>query len=187
MVALRWADSRRLALGGHADAPPTIRARDEAGPRIAQQILVYPVTQADVNLPSYLDPENQGLLSKQDMEWFWNHYLPDVSKCHLPGASPLHCAHLSGLPPAVVVTAEHDVVRNECELFADALEQAGIEVERKRFVGQLHGFFTLLNVLPASEEARVYIVGIVRQRFDAISRAGATDIPDAGPVYTRSL
>jgi acetyl esterase len=84
------------------------------------------------------------------MVWFWDHYAPEQASRQNADASPSKAADLSGLPPAVVLTAEHDVLRQEGEDYADALRAAGVEVHSRRFEGQMHGFFTLVNVLPAS-------------------------------------
>jgi acetyl esterase len=142
--------------GGNLAAIVARRARDEAGPEIALQVLVYPVTDADLDNGSYLDPENQLMLSRESMIWFWDHYLPDPAGRDNPDASPLQAADLSGLPPAVVLTAEHDVLRDEGEAYAEKLQAAGVPVEHRRFAGQMHGFFTLL-VLPGAAEALEYV------------------------------
>jgi acetyl esterase len=136
--------------GGNLSAVMALRARDRGGPSIALQVLIYPVTDADLDRPSYVDPENQLLLDKAGMIWFWDHYVPDVSQRSDPDASPLQAADLSGLPPAVVLTAEHDPLRDEGEEYARRLEEAGVPVNFKRYDGQVHGFFQLL-LLPGSE------------------------------------
>ncbi len=171
-AALEWIDARRADLAGASDAPlfvagdsaggnlsavMALRARDRNGPRIAQQLLVYPVTDADFTRASYTEPENQTLLTKEAMEWFWDHYLPDTARRAEPDASPLRAGDLSGLPPALVITAEHDVLRDEGEAYAARLKEAGVDVDLRRIEGQMHGFFTLL-MLPGSERAFQYIV-----------------------------
>ena len=83
-------------------------------------MLIYPVTDADFDRPSYVDPENQLLLTREAMVWFWDHYVPDAARRAEPDASPLRAPSLAGLPPAVVLTAEHDVLRDEGEAYADA-------------------------------------------------------------------
>lgn len=136
--------------GGNISAALALRARDRGGPNIALQLLIYPVTDADFERPSYTDPENQLLLSRDGMLWFWDHYCPDAARRTEPDASPLHAEDLSDLPPAVVLTAEHDPLRDEGEDYAKRLEQAGVPVDFKRYPGQMHAFFTLL-MLPGSE------------------------------------
>jgi acetyl esterase len=144
--------------GANLAAVVARRARDRNGPPIAVQILVYPVADADFERPSYVDPANQLLLSREAMRWYWDHYLPDARRRNDPDASPLRAAHLAGLPPAIVVTAEHDVLRDEGEAYAAELERAGVSVVGKRFAGQMHGFFTLVNILPAAALARAFVV-----------------------------
>jgi acetyl esterase len=138
--------------GGNLAAIMTQRSRDRGGPPIAFQALVYPVTDADLDNASYTAEENQLMLSRDSMVWFWDHYLPDVERRSETDASPLRAADLSGLPPAIVLTAEYDVLRDEGEAYADRLQDAGVRVERARVPGQMHGFFTLLMV-PGHEDA----------------------------------
>jgi acetyl esterase len=147
--------------GGNLSAVMALRARDRGGPRIALQVLIYPVTDVDFDRPSYTDPENQLLLTREAMLWFWDHYLPDATRRTEPDASPLRAADLSGLPPAVVLTAEHDVLRDEGEAYAARLAGAGVPVDSRRYAGQMHGFFTLL-MLPGSERGFQQVVKAVR-------------------------
>jgi acetyl esterase len=153
--------------GGNLTAIVTQRARDAGGPRIAAQVLVYPVTDCDLDTRSYLDPENQLLLSRDTMAWFWDHYLPDAGRRERADASPLRAGDLAGLPPAVVVTAEHDVLRDEGEAYAERLREAGVPVRHRRFDGQMHGFFTLVNVLPASAAAIDFVVEALEEQLAA--------------------
>jgi acetyl esterase len=147
--------------GGNLTAVMALRARDRNGPEIALQVLIYPVTDADFDTMSYVDPGNQLLLTREAMIWFWDHYAPDASRRAEPDASPLRAASLAGLPPAVVMTAEHDVLRDEGEAYAARLEQAGVPVDFRRHTGQTHGFFTLL-LLPGSERGFQQMVKAVR-------------------------
>jgi acetyl esterase len=139
--------------GGNLSAVVAQRSRDENGPAIALQVLVYPVTDCDLDNTSYGDPANQLMLTRDSMVWFWDHYAPDPLTRADPEASPLRAADLSGLPPAVVLTAEHDVLRDEGEAYAERLRRAGVPVRFQRFDGQMHGFFTMVNVLPGSAAA----------------------------------
>ena len=147
--------------GGNLAAVVAVRARDRKGPTIALQALIYPVTDADFDRPSYTDPDNQLLLTRDAMIWFWDHYLPDASRRTEPDASPLHTADLRGLAPAVVLTAEHDVLRDEGEAYAERLKEAGVPVDFKRHARQTHAFFTLL-MLPGSESGFQQVVKAVR-------------------------
>ncbi|MDT9592290.1 alpha/beta hydrolase [Nocardioides zeae] len=154
--------------GGNLAAVLARRATHGSGPEIARQVLVYPVTDCDLERPSYRDPANQLMLERASMVAFWDHYLPDVDARVDPDASPLRAEDLSGLPPAIVLTAEHDVLRDEGEAYAAALEAAGVPVDARRFDGQMHGFFTMVNLLPGADDALAYVA-------DAIARQSATD------------
>ena len=154
--------------GGNLAAVAAMRARDRGGPNLALQVLIYPVADADFERPSYLDPENQLLLTRDDMRWYWDHYLPEYSRRAEPDASPLRSGNLQGLPPAVILTAEHDVLRDEGEAYAERLRGAGVPVDLQRYAGQMHGFFTLL-MLPGSELGFQQVVKAVRA---CIVRAG---------------
>ena len=169
--ALKWVDAHMERLigarrplivagdsaGGNLAAVVALRSRDEGGPEIACQVLVYPVTHADFERDSYTDPENQLMLSRESMIWFWDHYAPDPERREEPMASPLLASDLSGLPPTVLITAEHDVLRDEGEAYAERLRREGVPVKFKRFERQMHGFFTILNVLPASADALEFV------------------------------
>ena len=155
--------------GGNLAAVVALRARDRNGPRIALQVLIYPVTDADFDRPSYTDPPNQLLLTRDGMIWFWDHYLPDASRRTEPDASPIHATDLAGLPPAVVITAEHDPLRDEGEAYAARLADAGVPVDLRRHAGQLHGFFTLL-MLPGSERGFQQVVKAIRACIVAQSK-----------------
>ena len=164
-AAVEWADANAEELvghkapllvggdsaGGNLAAVMALRSKERGGPEIALQLLVYPVTDHDFERSSYVAPDNQLLLDKKAMVWFWDHYVPDRAVRDRPEASPLRARDLDGLPPAVVLTAEHDVLRDEGEAYATRLEAAGVPVTRKRFPGQLHGFFTMVGVVPGHE------------------------------------
>jgi acetyl esterase len=147
--------------GGNLAAVMARRARSNGGPRISLQVLIYPVTDCDLATTSYTDPDNQLILSTRSMACFWDHYLPDPGARRHPDASPLRDPVLTHLPPAVIITAEHDVLRDEGELYATRLVKAGVPVEFRRFEGQLHGFFGYVGVLPAAEEAIGFIAGAI--------------------------
>ena len=164
-TALTWIDEHRLELavegaplviggdsaGGNLAAAMTLRARDLNGPKIDYQVLVYPVTDADFTRPSYLDPENQLMLMSESMIWFWDHYAA-VDKRGEQEASPLRAESLAGLPPAYVAIAEHDVLRDEGEAYAQRLSDEGVNVELELYPGQMHGFLNMFNILPTSAQ-----------------------------------
>jgi acetyl esterase len=143
--------------GGNLAAVVARKAREAGGPAIAAQVLVYPVTDADLDNATYLDPENQLMLTRDSMVWFWDHYAPEPADRLSPDASPLRVTDLSGLPAAIVLTAEHDVLRQEGEEYAERLRRAGVPVQLRRCAGQMHGFFPMLNILPGSADGISYI------------------------------
>lgn len=135
--------------GGNLAAVVSQKARDQGGPPITLQVLVYPVTDSNLDNASYTDAANQLMLNRDTMVWFWDHYVPEHLRLN-PDVCPARAADLTGLPPAVVLTAEHDVLRDEGEAYARALASAGVSVTHRRFDGQIHGFFTMVNMLPGS-------------------------------------
>lgn len=178
-AALAWVDARREELafagaplvvagdsaGGNLSAVMTQRARAAAGPTIDLQVLVYPVTRLDVESPSYFEPENQLLLSYDSMRWFTDHYLPDAAARQELDASPGRAEDLSGLPAAVVLTAEHDPLRDEGEDYARRLEAAGVPVTFQRFESQMHAFFQLVNILPGSAAGIDFVVAGIEKHL----------------------
>jgi acetyl esterase len=178
-AALRWADEYRAELpggpvplivagdsaGGNLSAIMAMRARAAGGPPIALQVLVYPVTDCDLDSTSYRDPANQLMLSRESMVWFWDHYAPDPEARLHPDASPLRSANFAGLPPAVILTAEHDVLRDEGELYATRLVKAGVPVRHQRFAGQMHGFFTMVGLLPGADAGLDYVTEAIGQHL----------------------
>ena len=146
--------------GGNLAAVVAQRARDRGGPEIALQALIYPVTDADLDNASYSDPENQLMLDRDGMVWLWGLYAPDASRRTEQDASPLRAADFSNLAPALVLTAEYDVLRDEGEAYAAKMSDAGVDVELTRHPGQMHGFFTLL-MLPGSGPAMDQFVAAV--------------------------
>lgn len=129
--------------GGNLAAVTALMARDRKAPALAGQLLVYPVIAADFHSASY-QQFGQGFYNpKPALQWYWDQYVPIVSDRTDPYASPLHAGDLSGLPPAVVVVAGHDPLRDEGFAYADALQKAGVTVTQCFFEGGVHGFMTM--------------------------------------------
>jgi acetyl esterase len=138
-------DAGRIALGGDSaggnlTAATTLAERDR-GHHIAGQVLIYPVLDHDFERPSYVANADGFGMTRDHMKWYWDHYLPDPERRSDPLASPLRATDLSALPPALVVTAEHDVLRDEAEKYAARLRAAGVPVTLSRYDGMMHGFF----------------------------------------------
>lgn len=155
--------------GANLAAVVAQRARDEGSSTLQAQILVCPVTDADFTRDSYLAAENQTMVSLDAMKWFWGQYVPDATHRRNPAATPLNASSLADLPSALVITAEHDVLRDEGEAYAHALQQAGVDVEHHRWKGQMHTFFSMVNVLPGSAEA----IDLVAKRIKDFARDAA--------------
>ena len=140
--------------GGNLAAVAALRARDSGGPRIALQLLVYPVTDYDLDGKSYVEYDGtEFIVNRRDMAWYWDHYAPDPATRANPYASPLRASDLSGLPPAYVVTAEHDPLRDEGFAYADRLRAARVPVEHRHYASQIHGFFTFVNLIDDADKA----------------------------------
>lgn len=153
-------DSTRLAVagdsvGGNMAAVVTLLAKERGGPKIDYQVLFYPVTDANLGNASYQEFANGPWLTKPAMEWFWNAYAPDVATRKRPTVSPLQAPidQLKGLPPALVITDENDVLRDEGEAYAQKLIQAGVRVTAVRYLGTIHDF-VMLNAIMETPAAR---------------------------------
>ncbi|MEO0981471.1 MAG: alpha/beta hydrolase fold domain-containing protein [Pseudomonadota bacterium] len=136
--------------GGNLAAVVAQRAKRAGGLDIALQILVYPVTDAAMDRDSYIDTQNQLLLTSELMTWFWDHYAPDAADRASVEASPLRADDLAGLPPAIMLLAEYDVLRDEGEAYAEKLRVAGVPVTLKVFERQMHNFFAMPGLLPGA-------------------------------------
>jgi acetyl esterase len=150
-------DATRLMVGGDSAggnlaAVVAITARDNSGPAIKGQVLIYPVTDLAMTHGSHREPETSLLLSHSLMHWFRDQYLAGAADIDDWRASPLKAKTLSRLPPAYVLTAGADPLRDEGDAYAARLEQAGVTVTHRRFPGQFHGFFTMGKLL---EQANV--------------------------------
>jgi acetyl esterase/lipase len=168
LAAVRWVadhgaeidvDPARLAVagdsaGGNLAAAVALALRD-TGPALRAQVLVYPVTDGTLGEPS-MDENGDGyFLTKATMAWFWDHYMGDRDRATEPTASVLHAPDeaLAGLPPALVITAEFDPLRDEGEAYASRLAAAGADVTTSRYDGMIHGFFSMGDFVPEGKAA----------------------------------
>ncbi|MGV0791919.1 alpha/beta hydrolase [Mycolicibacterium sp. XJ1819] len=151
------ADPSRVAVagdsaGGNLAAVTALMARDRGGPTLAAQLLIYPMIAADFDTESYRLYGKGFYNPRPALQWYWDQYVPSHVDRSDPYASPLQ-ARLDGLPPAVVVIAGHDPLRDEGVAYADMLEAAGVPVTRCTFDGGIHGFMTM-PMLDIAHEAR---------------------------------
>lgn len=149
--------------GGNLAAVVALMARDRGGPDLKYQLLIYPVTDADFTTQSYVDNGNGYFLTERRMRWYWGQYVPDEAERSSPYASPLRADDLSGLPPAYVISAEYDPLRDEAEAYAERLRQAGNVVTSRRFDGMFHGFFTFAHILSPSARANEEVYAVVKE------------------------
>ncbi|HZO81279.1 MAG TPA: alpha/beta hydrolase [Candidatus Binataceae bacterium] len=152
-------DPQRVAVGGDSAggnlaAAVSLMARDRGGPRLAFQLLIYPATDAALDTPSQQQFKDDGyILSRHDMVWFWGHYLRNDADKSNPYACPAQASDLRGLPPALVVTAGFDPLRDEGETYAARLQDAGVKCECVRYEGVTHGFVLFGTVLDEGRKA----------------------------------
>jgi len=140
--------------GGNLATVAALRARDNGGPAIALQVLVYPVVDFDMDRRSYRQYDGEDLiLNRRDMGWFWDRYAPDREARVNPYASPLRAPSLADLPAAYLITAEHDPLRDEGFAYADRLRDARVPVEHRHYGSQIHAFFSFTGVLDDADKA----------------------------------
>jgi acetyl esterase len=139
--------------GGNLAAVVAIAARDGNGPAIAGQVLIYPATDFAMTHPSHREPETSVLLTHTVIRWFRDHYLNSLADGEDWRASPARVKSLAGLPPAYLLTAGADPLRDEGEQFAKRLEADGVPVTYRTFPGQFHGFFTMGKLLDQANVA----------------------------------
>ena len=144
--------------GGNLAVAATVMARDRGAPALAAQLLLYPMIAADFDTESYR-MFGQGFYNPRTaLQWYWDQYVPSTADREHPYASPLY-ADLSGLPPAIIVTAGHDPLRDEAGSYGDALEAAGVATTRLAYDGAVHGFMTM----PTLDIARRAHVDVCRE------------------------
>ena len=157
--------------GGSIAAFACQRARDLGEPVIKGQILITPALDADDTRPSMTDNAEGYVLTKAMMDWFWNLYI-DPADRHDPKASPLRARDLSNLPPALIVTAEFDPLRDQGRDYADALTAAGTKARNITYPGQIHTSFTAVGAILSANEAREEMASTLRKFFEVPEPAG---------------
>jgi acetyl esterase len=183
--ALQWAakhaadfggDPTRVAVGGDSAganlaAVCALRARDEGGPALALQVLVYPACDANAGTESYASNGTGYLLEAEQMHWFYDCYTAggkiDPTDRRI---SPALAPSLVGVAPAVVITAEYDPLRDEGEAYAERLRAADVAVEHRRYDGMIHGFFGCPGAFDASAEAMDQVGTALRRAFGTLDR-----------------
>jgi len=177
VAALKWVaangapvgiDPTRLAIGGDSAggnlaAAVSLWARDHGGPKLLMQLLAYPVTDAVARAESYRHFEDGYGLNAVTMEWFFDHYTPDRASRGDWRVSPLRAASLAGLPPALVVTAGYDPLRDEGRAYAWRLQQEGTQADLVEFGGMLHGFLSSPMLLHGARRGTTLCAAALRE------------------------
>ncbi|WP_328329261.1 alpha/beta hydrolase [Kribbella sp. NBC_00382] len=163
-------DVARLAVGGDSAggnlaAATTLLARD-SGPSLAAQLLIYPNTLYGSDTASMRAGDDPYLFNRTSVNWYWKHYLTNESDGTNPLASPLLAPSHAGLPPALVITAEFDPLRDEGEYYAEKLYAAGVPTELTRYDGMTHGFYTMSGVLDTARQALTDSATWLRKTFE---------------------
>ena len=161
-------DSARIAVGGDSAggnlaAVMALLARDRRGPRLLLQILVYPVTDYDFGTASYRENGTGFVLTTDDMRWFWRHYLSREEQGREMTASPIRAKSLADLPPALVITAGCDPLRDEGDAYAARLRDAGVAVTLTQYPGMFHGFLRMTRILDQSRVLLDEIAGALKK------------------------
>ena len=161
-------DSARIAVGGDSAggnlaAVMALLARDRRGPRLLLQILVYPVTNHDFGTASYRENGTGFVLTTDDMRWFWRHYLSREEQGREMTASPIRAKSLADLPPALVITAGCDPLRDEGDAYAARLRDAGVAVTLTPYPGMFHGFLRMTRILDQSRVLLDEIAGALKK------------------------
>jgi acetyl esterase len=194
-AATRWVAERgrewggdpgRLAVagesaGGNLAAVVALLARDAGGPPLAFQLLVYPVVDMVGDYPSRTENGEGYLLTAEELRWYDGLYLGRAPRRDDLRASPLLAASHAGLPPALVITAEYDPLRDEGEAYAEKLRRAGVPVRASRYPGMVHGFFGMLGLLDGAEVAADEAAAALRAALGTAPPADAVKVVD-GPA-----
>jgi acetyl esterase len=165
------ADSERLVIagdsaGGNMVAVTALMIRDKGGPALRGQLMIYPVTDYfNSGHPSYTENAQGYGLTAAGMRWFWGHYLSSEFEAENPFASPLRAKDLRGLPPALIITAEYDVLRDEGERYGARLAEAGVPAKVSRYDGMHHGFFNMYGIVDKAKQALEESATWLKERF----------------------
>lgn len=149
--------------GGNLAAAVTLKARDVKGPKIAFQILIYPAVDYNFEYPSMIDNAVGYSLTTQGMKWYWDQYMATTDDLANPYFRPMAAENLSNLPPTFTLTAELDPLRDEGEIFAQRLHDAGVKSVLKRYDSLIHGFALMQGFLPEAREAMQDIADNIRE------------------------
>jgi len=177
--ALLWAESnavnyggdkRKIAVmgdsaGGCMAAVVCQRALAEQGPAICHQVLIYPVTDFNFDTTSYINNGEGYFLTRERMQWFWNHYLENTEQGALPYASPIRSESLCGLPSATVITAQYDPLLAEGKSYSDKLISHGVSTSYRMYEGMFHGFTSFINMLEQADQSIDFIASQLQQSF----------------------
>ncbi|MFI6867488.1 alpha/beta hydrolase [Nocardia sp. NPDC050406] len=180
-AVLRWVadhaeslggDPARVAVagdsaGGNLATVAALQARDNGGPDIAFQLLMYPMLDPACDSGSYTDNAEGYFTTAVHLRWYWQQYLDGPADAEQPYANPFR-ANLSGLPPAYIATAEFDPLRDEGEAYGQRLREAGVETEIQRWNGTVHGFMSMAWHLPETAQANAAAFAALRT---ALSRS----------------
>lgn len=178
-AALKWVaenihryggDTTRIAVmgdsaGGNLATVAAIRARDEGGPTLCAQVLIYPVIDPTAKLPSRTEFKEGYLITAAGLDWFWQQYLASPSDAENPLASPSKAASLAGLPSTLILSTEYEVARDEGEAYGKQLADAGVVTKVIRFDGLIHGVYWMSGVIPRSRELHDAIVAFLNKQF----------------------
>lgn len=164
-------DPSRIAVGGDSAggnlaAAVALMARDKGTPKICFQLLIYPAVDGSLNTES-MRSFTEFFLTPDLVSYFWAHYVRTNEDRDNPLASPTKAASLKGLPPALIITAEFDPLRDEGEAYAEKLKAAGVPVAMKRYDGMIHGFFTMADVLDQGKQAVAQSAAALKKAFAA--------------------
>lgn len=171
-------DRTRLAIGGDSAggnlaAVVALDRRNKRHANFAFQLLIYPVTDARLTGESYGDCGEGFMLTRQDMAWFCSHYLPEGISADDWRVSPLLAESHAGLPPAHIITCGLDPLQDDGRRYADALERGGVDVSRRHFAGQIHGFLFMGKSLARVRPALAEIAGVLRTALASNQQADA--------------